>query len=154
MVEITVEFDDSGLSRLTDRLEAELAKAVAASAFVVEDLAKMNAPVDTGALQASLYTRTAAASGFSDSVLASSARRPGTEFVREAPRPASSLEAIVAAGVHYATYVEFGTARMAGRYFLRRAGQEAVSQIRDLFARAMRKATKEAMAGTKIKVRL
>jgi hypothetical protein len=58
MVDVLVDVDVSGLEKLADRLEAELAGAVAKAAFLIEAYAKMSAPVDTGALRASLYTST------------------------------------------------------------------------------------------------
>ena len=153
MVDVLVDVDVSGLEQLADRLEKELAGAVAKSAFLIEAYAKMNAPVDTGALRASLYTSTWDSSGWGLASGSAGALRSGVTILADVGKPSHRLEAIVAACVNYASHVEYGTWRMSGRFYLRNAAMANLQPIRDLFAQAIKKATRDAFAGSRLKVR-
>jgi HK97 gp10 family phage protein len=154
MVDVLVDVDVSGLEKLADRLEAELAGAVAKAAFLIEAYAKMNAPVDTGALRASLYTSTwDSGSEWGRSAASAAALRSGVTVLADIGKPSHRLEAIVAAGVNYASHVEYGTWRMSGRFYLRNAAMANLQQIRQLFVQAMQKATRDAFAGSRLRVR-
>ena len=153
MVDVLVDVDVSGLEKLADRLEAELAGAVAKAAFLIEAYAKMNAPVDTGALRASIYTSTWNGSQWSGAAASASALRSGVTILADIGKPSSNLEAIVAVGVHYAAHVEYGTFRQAGRFYLRNAAMANLQPIRGLFAQAIQKATRDAFAGSRLKLR-
>ena len=153
MVDIIADIDVTGLDDLANRLESELAKAVAASAFLIESHAKLAAPVDTGALRASIYTSTWNGSQWSGAAASASALRSGVTILADIGKPSSNLEAIVAVGVHYAAHVEYGTWRMSGRFYLRNAAMANLQQIRQLFVQAMQKATRDAFAGSRLRVR-
>ena len=153
MVDVLVDVDVSGLEKLADRLEAELAGAVAKAAFLIEAYAKMNAPVDTGALRASIYTSTWNGSQWSGAAASASALRSGVTILADIGKPSSNLEAIVAVGVHYAAHVEYGTFRQAGRFYLSNAAMANLQPIRGLFAQAIQKATRDAFAGSRLKLR-
>mgnify|MGYP000396673314 FL=1 len=153
MVDIIADIDVTGLESLANRIEAELAKAVAASAFLIEAHAKLAAPVDTGALRASIYTSTWNGSQWSGAAASASALRSGVTILADIGKPSSNLEAIVAVGVHYAAHVEYGTFRQAGRFYLRNAAMANLQQIRQLFVQAMQKATRDAFAGSRLRVR-
>lgn len=155
MFDILVDVDVSGLEKLADRLEDELAVAVAKSAFLIEAYAKMNAPVDTGALRASLYTSTwDSGSDWGKAAAEASALRSGVTVLADIGKPSHRLEAIVAAGVHYASHVEYGTWKQTGRFYLRNAAMANLQPIKALFAQAMRKATHDAFAGSRLRVRM
>lgn len=153
MVDIIADIDVTGLDDLANRLESELAKAVAASAFLIESHAKLAAPVDTGALRASIYTSTWNGSQWSGAAASASALRSGVTILADIGKPSSNLEAIVAVGVHYAAHVEYGTFRQAGRFYLRNAAMANLQPIRDLFAQAIQKATRDAFSGSRLKLR-
>ncbi len=153
MVDIIADIDVTGLESLANRIEAELAKAVAASAFLIEAHAKLAAPVDTGALRASIYTSTWNGSQWSGAAASASALRSGVTILADIGKPSSNLEAIVAVGVHYAAHVEYGTFRQAGRFYLRNAAMANLQPIRDLFAQAIQKATRDAFSGSRLKLR-
>lgn len=153
MIDITADIDVTGLDDLANRIESELAKAVAASAFLIEAHAKLAAPVDTGALRASIYTSTWNGSQWSGAAASASALRSGVTILADIGKPSSNLEAIVAVGVHYAAHVEYGTFRQAGRFYLRNAAMANLQPIRQLFAQAIQKATRDAFAGSRLKLR-
>lgn len=153
MTDILADIDVTGLDDLANRLESELAKAVAASAFLIEAHAKLAAPVDTGALRASIYTSTWNGSQWSGAAASASALRSGVTILADIGKPSSNLEAIVAVGVHYAAHVEYGTFRQAGRFYLRNAAMANLQPIRDLFAQAIQKATRDAFSGSRLKLR-
>jgi len=136
MISITASADTRALRRGGARLAGELAKIVAESAFEVEARAKVGAPVDTGALRASIYTRTFRSSGYSTAVGVSRGLRPGRSAHR-APQPKSPMEAFVAAGVSYAVFVEYGARGRPARHFMGRALRSVAPRFRARVRRAM-----------------
>jgi len=109
---VTQVVDLSGLDRLLGRLERELAVAVEQAAGRTQEKAMMAAPVDTGALQASIFTHLYGRNGYSAAKAAAQARRPGGLFIEMPEPPSSPYEALIAAGMDYAYFVERG--RMVG----------------------------------------
>ena len=81
-----------------------------ATLLVVRD-AKLNAPVDTGRLRASI-----------------------TPEVRVMTKV---VQGIVGSNVVYAPFQELGTKRMKGRFYLRRAIESNLTKIRELLSRAV-----------------
>ena len=81
-----------------------------ATLLVVRD-AKLNAPVDTGRLRASI-----------------------TPEVRAMTK---TVQGIVGSNVVYAPFQELGTRRMKGRFYLRRAIESNLTKIRELLSRAV-----------------
>jgi HK97 gp10 family phage protein len=113
-MDIRLDVDTRGIEQFAQGLEDELSKLVRKTAFAIEGDAKTRAPVDTGALRASIYTVT------SDG---GSSRVPqGVEAAGPVERPSSPTEAVVAVGVNYAPYVEYGTRHTAAQPFLMPAG--------------------------------
>lgn len=84
----SVKLDTSGLQRIAGQLDPRAAQVIKIAAMETEDGAKQNAPVDTGALKASIYTKL------------------------------SGLSAEIGASVEYAIYQELGTSKMAAHPFL------------------------------------
>lgn len=86
-------------------------KIVTDTAHELETKAAENAPVRTGALQASIYKRTYA--GHDRHELAK-----GKGFFPLIKQPPNQYEAYVAVGANYGIYVELGTVKMAAQpYF-------------------------------------
>jgi HK97 gp10 family phage protein len=87
---------------------SELNRAVKASVISVEAETKRNAPVDTGTLKSSLSHTTQELEG-----------------------------EVVAAGVKYAIYQEYGTKYMRGRFFMTKAVRSLTNKINYFFKKAM-----------------
>jgi HK97 gp10 family phage protein len=144
---LSSKIDLSGLERFTDNLVPRLGQAVRQTAFAIEFDAKQNAPVDTGALRASIYTSTNQRSGYDEAVAQAVSRAMGEgdtliQPAPEAPQPEDELNAIVAVGVHYAPYVEFGTHKAPAQPFLTPAAEQNRPFFRELVRDALREAGK------------
>jgi len=101
------------LQRLSDAAQVRiLNQVVAAGAFVVEGYAKIEAPIDTGYMRNSIYTKTAEFSGYADASIAAAQALPVTAAARrsfpEGPRPPVGT-AIVSVGAEYGVHVEYLT---------------------------------------------
>ncbi len=105
---ITQTVDLSGMERFLGRLEDELAIAVEQAAGRVQEKAQLAAPRDTGALAASIFTHLYGSSKFAAAKAAAQARRPGGKFIDAPEPPSDPYEALIAAGMDYAYFVEFG----------------------------------------------
>ena len=105
------------LNNIIRNVDGDVADVIATIAFAVERQAKLNAPVDTGALRASIYTK-----------LKSGGHQPGqydgVVYV-DLPEPESELVAIVGPTTEYGIFVELGSSRRAATPYL----QPAVDQI-------------------------
>jgi hypothetical protein len=137
--------DTRVLDSILLRLPGNAADNVRAVAFSVEAKAKEQIRVlraiDTGAMQNSVYTRTAAgtyAEGRASSwgQIAGRIKALRRDAVAdELPIPRGSLEAYVGPSVEYAIAVHYGDARRSGRPFLENAvqsvGRELASYFRD-----------------------
>lgn len=121
---------------LAKKYEEAIDKLVRATAFKVEREAKQHAPVDTGFLRNSIYTRTETDSGYAKSATAAGRHGGGAgqtlfaEVAQPAPRTA-----YVAVGAEYGMYVEFGTSRMPAKPYM----LPAVEAVRPQFTEAMRR---------------
>lgn len=127
-----VEVDTSRLDRILRNLEGNIEEALSAVGFSVEGKAKNNAPVDTGALRNSIYTRAYSRDGESMARAMVRAANPQAE-ITPLPAPESRNVVHVGPSVNYALYVEFGTNRMGARPFL----SQAVRDVTDEMAAAM-----------------
>lgn len=108
----SVTIDTSGINRILRNLPGNRDQLVRRIAFEVEARAKQKAPVDTGALRASIYTRTSKGSE----------QAPGTQ---ELPAPEKGV-AHVGPSVEYGIYQELGTSDMAPQPYL----GPAVAEVR------------------------
>lgn len=130
-----VTLDTSKLDRIIKNLDANAHDAVRAVAFAVEAKAKPKAPVDTGALRSSIYTRVGnKVDGYGVASAEARQRRQEAEIV-ELPAPPNHTTAHVGPCVGYGLEVELGSARKAGRPYLGPAVREVEDQLED----AMRK---------------
>lgn len=99
------------------------ASAIARTAFTIERLAKMKAPVDTGALRASIYTSLYRGSMSAEAMADAQSRRPGTKTT-PLPVPQNDWTAFVGPSVEYGADVEFGSVRRSGTPYLQPAARE------------------------------
>lgn len=161
-LEIVVEVDTSGFENFSMQLPIEIEQAVRRGAFFVQSQASILAPVDTGALRASIYTETFSASARASALATArslwaarhltivegeseEARNVRTALlapVAPAPDPPQSpFEAVVAAGMEYAVYLEYGTSRMAARPYFQPAIAAAKPVFEAMVAEAMRRSS-------------
>lgn len=136
MIDVDVKVNVAALDQLAKRIQTNLAKAVAKTAFQIEQDAKEAAPVDTGALRASIFTVTSGSTGQAAAMAGAGFMRPGVPAARWDGQPSSPFEAFVVVGVEYGIYQEFGAAGRPGRFYLTGAG----AQNRAFFEGEVRKA--------------
>jgi HK97 gp10 family phage protein len=115
----TFVYDDKVLQRLIREAPEMVDKAIRATAFDVEAQAKELAAVDTGAMRASIFTKTSKGSN------APSELPADKEFVDPTPGDPPLMTAYIAPGVEYAAYVEFGTGKAAAQPFMTPAIENA-----------------------------
>ena len=132
MISITANLDNPKITGLVNNLEKHLSEAVRLTAFEVERNAKEAAPVDTGALRASILTVTEKSDGSASALKSASQPRKGRSGVtRQASvsnsfrRPKGPFQAVNAVGVKYGKHVNYGTAKMRARPFLTVAAWKA-----------------------------
>lgn len=121
--------DTTVLDAIIRNSDENTAQAVAKAAFTVEGYAKIAAPVDTGALRASIYT--SLKTGTQQPVSS-----PAEERI-ELPRPTDNATAYVGPSVEYGAAVELGTHRRAGTPYLLPALRRAEQAFRGMVARAV-----------------
>lgn len=121
--------DTFALDRLIKDLPGLTSDVVARVAFTVEGKAKIKAPVDTGALRASIYTSMRRSSRASEAMAAARARRPEAG-VGALPTPHDDFTAHVGPSVEYGEQVELGTSRRPGTPYLQPALRESEDEMR------------------------
>ena len=104
-------------------------KAIRATAFDVEGVAKSLAAVDTGAMKASIFTKTHSSNGFDNASGAAGGLNPDTGIHDPTPSECPLMTAYVAPGVDYAYWQEFGTGKMSAQPFLTPAIEKADGQF-------------------------
>lgn len=135
----SVQVDTRVMDRIMRNMPGNAEDSVRAVAFAVEAKAKEQIRVlraiDTGALQNSVYTRTAAgthSAGRSSSWAQVAARikslRPSAQ-ADELPIPRGRYEAYVGPSVNYAIAVHYGDARRGGRPFLENAVRDVADDL-------------------------
>ena len=118
---MTVTVSTTRLNRIIRGVDDDVADVIATIAFAVERAAKERAPVDTGALRASIYTK-----------LKRGGHEPtqwdGVVYVA-IPDPDSDLEAIVGPTVEYAIVQELGGNTHAAHPYLLPAVEQVANQL-------------------------
>lgn len=132
----------SKLGKMSRELEGLLGQVVRKTAFDIEAEAKVRAPIDTGALRASIHAVTDRESHHAQARAATAAAAPSLSLFPEV-KPNERLSAVVAVGVEYGLYVEMGTAAMPGRAYLRPAMEKARRPFEQALAAAVKKAAGE-----------
>lgn len=128
-----VELDTRRLNRILKNLPGNTSNAVGRVAFSVERKAKMKAPVDTGALRASIYTRVGTRrDGFPQATAGVSSRDRDEQLV-ELPEPENNHTAHVGPAVTYGVDVELGTHRQAAQPYLTPAVRETEQELARMF---------------------
>ena len=163
MMQVTTKLNLGPINKLKGNLPRELAKAVAATAFTIQRDAQRRAPVDTGTLKNSIYTVLHGSSGREEALANAEAAWPGPgkkgtthnpekEPMPILPSPAApvpittepalgAFHAVVAVGVEYGQYVNYGTGRMAAKPFM----TEAANANRNTLSKAVDAALKRAV---------
>jgi hypothetical protein len=131
-----ITLDTRVLDRLIKRLNGNVTDAVAKTAFAVEGRAKIKAPVDTGALRASIYVSMKRGSKGNEAMAAARARRPEA-IIEGLPVPRDEHTAYVGPSVEYGASVELGSARRAGTPYLQPAVRETEREFRQFLADAV-----------------
>lgn len=124
-----VTVDTSRLNRILKNLPGNTHDYVRAAAFSIEAKAKMNAPVDTGALRNSIYTRIGTQVDGGPRAHAEAKSRNPDAALAELPQPPNNTTAHVGPGVDYAQDVEFGTHRQSAQPYLVPAVQQVTREI-------------------------
>ncbi len=96
----------SKIPNLTRELRQDLSAVVRKAAFDIEGQAKVAAPVDTGALRASIYVAMRGETDYAQSAAEAQAKQAGVVLF-PANAPGEDLAAHVAVGASYAAPVEF-----------------------------------------------
>lgn len=96
----------SSIPKLTQDLRSDLSAVIRKGAFDIEGQAKVAAPVDTGALRASIYVSVQGGGDYSAAEAAAKASNAKAELFPE-NAPSEPLTAHVAVGVSYGAPVEF-----------------------------------------------
>lgn len=121
--------DTRVLDAIIKNSNGNVAQAVAKAGFAIEGRAKINAPVDTGALRASIYTS-----------VKEGTQRPapftGANYVA-LPTPPDNTTVYVGPSVEYAAAVHFGTHDMEGRPFLLEALRATENDFRGMVRTAV-----------------
>lgn len=136
--QVNVTVDTARLDRLIRQLPGAVDDNIRAIAFAIEAKAKAKAPVDTGALRASIYTRTARDNGYAQAS-ADARQRNADAALQPLPEPGEHA-AVVGPSVGYALDVELGTARRAATPYL----TPAVREVGNDLARRLGQAVEDA----------
>lgn len=137
MAKARYELDTRVLDAIIKNLDGNVTNAVAKAAFAVEGRAKVKAPVDTGALRASIYVSMKRGSKGNEAMSAAKARRPEAN-VAALPTPRDNHTAYVGPSVEYGQEVEMGSATRSGTPYLRPALRETEHEMRELLGKAVR----------------
>ena len=131
MTGMTFTLDTRELDRIVSQSKFNAQQVVTRLALQVEQRAKMLAPVDTGALRASIYTNTPGNNGFRGSIIRVVKRgeRATEREAEELPMPDGDIGAVVGSPMSYAAYVELGTSRMGARPYLTPSVETILSQF-------------------------
>lgn len=114
--QITYTLDTTRLNRILKNLPGKTEDNNRAIAFRIEGEAKVKAPVDTGALQNSIYTVCGDKDGYRAASTKVRERNPKAA-TNSLPKP-SGHDAHVGPSVNYGFYQEFGTRRMSAQPYL------------------------------------
>lgn len=112
-----IQLDTKPLEHMVAMMNDVASIVVRKIAFDVEANAKSLAPVDLGALKASIYVSTRGESSYRANSNEAFFLRPSADIAPEIAA-SSQLEAIVGVPMGYAAFVEFGTSRMGAQPFL------------------------------------
>ena len=121
----TVKIDTEKLDLLVAQFPTMVDKAIRATAFDVQGNAQSMAAVDTGAMRASIFTKTHSSNGFEDAGGEALGHNNEVEIDDPTPTDCPLMTAYIAPGVNYAYFQEFGTSKMAAHPFMTPAIEKA-----------------------------
>lgn len=136
MPKTNVTLDTTKLDSILRKLDGNVADAIAKAGFAVEGRAKTKAPVDTGALRASIYTSLASGDRSNDAMADAQARNPDAE-TNPLPTPRDNHTAYVGPSVEYAMAIELGSAARAAQPYLLPAVRETEKEFLALVGKAV-----------------
>lgn len=116
-----VQVDTRRLNAIIANSDSNVSEFLRTVAFAIERQAKINAPVDTGALRASIYTRISGQDTPPPGV-------PGGAGRAELPNPAKHT-AHIGPSVNYGIFVELGASGRAAQPFLTNAVRNVEAQV-------------------------
>ena len=109
---------------VAQQLHDALGDVVAKTAFDIEALAASIAPVDTGFLKNTIYTRTYTSTDYKGGGRVSKkAKASGSYALPSVPSPPDPFTAYVGVGANYGIYVEMGTVHQPAQPYLAPATQ-------------------------------
>lgn len=129
---IAVELVFNHIGKIKAEARAKADKIVRKTAFDIEAGAKQNAPVDTAALENSIYTATKNDSNYDTATSTALGKNPDAHILPEV-RPTDDLTAVVGPSVDYGLVVEMGSHKKGARPYLGPAAELA----RPSFLKAM-----------------
>lgn len=136
MAKTSVSLDTSKLDSILRKLDGNVADAIKKTGFAVEGRAKIRAPVDTGALRASIYTSLAGGGRSDDAMADARARNPDVETT-PLPVPRDNHTAYVGPSVEYAMELEMGSAGRAAQPYLLPAVRETEKEFLKMIGEAV-----------------
>jgi hypothetical protein len=113
--------DTTRLNRLIERIPGNTETVIKTIAFMIEALAKMKAPVDTGALRSSIYVAT------------HQSNNPPSEATESLPNPSTRFSAVIGPSVEYGIHQELGTSQLDAQPYMIPALREVERQLEDGF---------------------
>lgn len=131
---MSVQVDTSRLNRILRNVDGDMAEVVRTVGFAIEREYKIHVPVDSGATEASTWTKTKNGGN-------QPAHWEGVVYV-DLPEP-KPLEAVVGPTTNYAIWIELGTSRMAARPVL----TQAVATVTRDLDRHIQPGTRRALEG-------
>jgi HK97 gp10 family phage protein len=114
----TYTLDTRELDRILKGMPSKRDEIVAKAAFEIEANAKKLAPVDTGALKNSIFTKTKKRSGYRGAAADAQDKNPEVKNLPESEFEPGDNEAVVGSSVEYAFWVEMGHHKVSARPFL------------------------------------
>ena len=111
------------LPEIAPLLQVVVGRLVRKSAFDIQALAAVLAPVDLGALKSSIYVVTKDSSDYETHAAAAQSIRPDATVLPEVEAPKSPTLAIVAVVMDYGIYQEFGTVYQPAQPYLTPAAE-------------------------------
>lgn len=119
----SVEINSAVCDKLIATLDDEADKVVRKYAFKIQADSQMAAPVDTGALRNSAFTKTSQGSTYQGAASAARNKNPDARIEDDISEDVDKGQAIIAYPMEYAIYVELGTSKMPARSFLTSAAE-------------------------------
>lgn len=128
---------NSPLDALAAHIQNEMGEVVRKAAFKIEADAAALAPVDTGALRASIFTVTASGSTRGRGMGSARRKRPGLGEARFTETVDDQFEAFVVVGAEYGIYQELGARGRPGKFYMTQAGARNRSWFEDMVRRVI-----------------